>query len=302
MRITLPVPSDFSLTATVLSHGYVQTAPFGWDGETLERVDRMKPAGRAHVVRIRQVRRSLEVDVIGARSVPEVYRRRLRRMLQLDLSLSSLHRAVAGEPHLAWMKKKKFGRVLRTGDLFEDVVKAICGTNVQWPQAVRMANRICTLGPKASSPRDTSSDRHAFPSPEEVVAAGAGWLRANARTGYRADYIVSLAEEILERKLDCEAFESEAPEMTGEELRKRLLRIRGIGPSTVRYLAGFFGKFDAVSVDSAVINYATRAHFAGKRPSPKRVEEHFDRYGEHRGLVCWFEVWRDWCERNDVAL
>lgn len=297
MKLTLRAPSDFSLSSTVLSHGYVQTAPFLWDGEVLERVDRMKAGGRAHVVRIRQAGRAIQVDVVGARTVPERYRARLRRMLQLDLSLTEFHRAIARERHLSWVKKGKFGRVLRTGDLFEDVVKAICGTNVQWSQAVQMANRICELGPAPPG-----SKRRAFPSPEEVLSAGGRWLRTHARTGYRADYIVALAREISECKLDCEAFEREAPSMTGEELRKRLLRIRGIGPSTVRYLSGFFGKFDAVSVDSAVINYATRAHFAGERPSPKLVEQHFDRYGDHRGLVCWFEVWGDWCRRNGVAI
>jgi 3-methyladenine DNA glycosylase/8-oxoguanine DNA glycosylase len=260
-------------------------------------VDRLKPDGRAHRVRITQSGRSLQVEVFGARSIPEAYLARVRRMLQLEQRLTGFHRAIRADAHLDWIRRKKYGRILRTGDLFEDVVKAICGTNTQWSQAVAMANRISTLGPRAAR-----SGRHAFPSPKEVARAGARWLREHARTGYRADYIVDLARQVDSGRLDCEAIEREAPSLSGDALRKRLLDIKGIGPATVRYLAAFFGKFDAVSVDSAVLSYATTAHFHGVRPSPRHVENHFARYGEYRGLVCWFEVWHHYCAQHGLRI
>jgi 3-methyladenine DNA glycosylase/8-oxoguanine DNA glycosylase len=297
LKVSLELPADFRLYSTVFSHGYVQIAPFAWIDEGLERVDRMKPDGRAHRVRMEQKGRTLELEVYGARSIPERYVLRVRRMLQLDRSLSGFHRAIREDAHLDWIRKKKYGRILRTGDLFEDVVKAICGTNTQWSQAVAMANRIASLGPRA-----TKIGQHAFPSPKEVARAGARWLRAHARTGYRADYIVALARAVDSGTLDVEAIERDAPAMSGDELRKRLLDIKGIGPATVRYLAGFFGKFDAVSVDSAVISYATIAHFNGVRPSPRHVETHFARYGDYRGLVCWFEVWQHYCVQHGLRM
>jgi DNA-3-methyladenine glycosylase II len=300
-----------------MSHGFVQMAPFGWDGEVLTRADRMAVGGRAHRVTIRQHGRELEIDVSGARSIPKTYEARIRRMLQLERDLTAFHRLARKEPHLRWIARGKFGRVLRSGDLFEDVTKAICGTNVQWPQAVKMANRIATLGPRAESAQrakrakahgrseaqaswqEASDGVHAFPSPEEVARAGAKWLRDHARTGYRSEYIVELARSVAGGALDVEAFERDAEAMSGDEVRRWLLGIKGIGPSTARYLAAFFGKHDAVSVDSAVIAYATRMHFGGKKPSAKAVERHFDRYGDHRGLVSWFEVWKDWRDRNE---
>jgi 3-methyladenine DNA glycosylase/8-oxoguanine DNA glycosylase len=293
-RVRLSVPADFSLESTLLYHGYVQTAPFSWTHDGLGRIDRLRPGGRPYRVRVHQEKRELVLSVDGARSVPADYVERVRRMLQLDVSLAAFHRVVRREPHLAWMARRRMGRILRTGDFFEDVVKALCGTNVQWAQAVGMANRICTLGPRLGS-------EHAFPTPSEVLAAGSAWLREHARVGYRADYVIALAEDIDSGRVDAEAFERDAASLGGDAIRRRLLGLRGIGPSTARYLAGFFGCFDAVSVDSAVIACFTRVHGHGRRPTPAEVEKHFDRYGDHRGRVCWFEVWKDYRDQRGLA-
>lgn len=300
MKIFLPLPSDFSLRSTVLSHGWFQTEPFAWEEatETLRRVDRLRPGGRAHVVTLREHEGQLAVEISGARNIPPSFVTRIRRMLQLDQDRSAFFRAIRDVPHLRWVRRGKYGRVLRGGSLFEDVTKAICGTNIQWNQAVAMANRISTLGPVAPG-----TPLHAFPSPHEVRAAGEKWLRERARAGYRAGYIVALAESMDSGGCGLESLEEEAPSMTGETLRKRILRIRGIGPATARYLGAFLGKFDAVMVDSSVIAYARRTYFSRKRTvRAKEIERHYAAYGEWCGLVTWLEVWGDYCARNGIRL
>lgn len=293
MKATLSVPPHFSLRATVRSHGYFRTRPFQWDdeAEVLERIDRMRPSGRPHRVRLSMLDGAVEVDVVGARRVPQAYLRRVERMLSLHVDLRPFYRAIRGRPHLAWIRRARYGRVLSCGDLFEDLVKAICGTNNQWSRAVTMADRICELGPALPG------GARAFPTPEEVVAAGEGWLIEEARVGYRARSIVELAERAARREVDLEAWAERAPNLSGPELRARFTSLRGVGPATAAYLAGFFGKFDAVNVDSAVIDYAARAYFDGAKPSPKACVALFEPYGEWAGLVSWLEVWADWQRR-----
>lgn len=297
MKLVLAAPAGFVLRSTVLSHGYYQTLPFAWDDAAgvLHRVDRLRPGGRAHQVEVRQDGARVIVEVRGARAIPEAYAERVTRMLQLRRELSPFYQAIAAEAHLGWIARGGYGRVLRTGDLFEDVVKAICGTNIQWPQAVKIINRITSLGPRVAG-------RAAFPTPEEIAEAGASWLREEARTGYRAEAIVELASRVASGELDLEAWEREAAAMSGEAVRKRIATLRGIGPATAAYLAAFLGKHDRASVDSAVIAYASRAHFGGARPAPAEVAAHFERYGPWAGLVSWFEVWGDWCQRTGVPL
>ena len=295
MKATLPLPPRFSLRATVRSHGYYDTRPFTWhdEDEVLERIDRLRPNGRAHRVRIRQQdEQTLQIDAIGARNIPQAYLRRVERMLQLYLDLGPFYRALRTRKDLAWVAKERRGRVLSCGDLFEDLVKAICCTNNQWRRAKVMANRICTLGPALPKAAHT-----AFPSPAEVAAAGEAWLVEEARVGYRARAIHELATRAETGELDLEAWAEAAPTTPGPELRARFCSLRGIGPATAAYLGGFFGKFDAVNVDSAVIDYAARAYFDGDKRSAKETAALFAPYGEWAGLVSWLEVWADWQRR-----
>jgi len=299
LKATLPLPPKFSLRGTVRSHGYFCTLPFNWvdEAEVLERVDRLRAGGRPHIVRISARGEALEVEAVGARSIPRAYLGRVTRMLQLHVDLRPFYRAIRGQAHLRWVRRAGYGRILSCGDLFEDLVKAICGTNNQWSRAVIMADRISTLGPRL--PR---SDRCAFPSPAEVAQAGEAWLVDEARVGYRARAIHELATRAADGELDLEAWAEEAPRLPGPELRARFTSLRGIGPATAAYLAGFFGRFDAVNVDSAVLDYAARTYFDGDKPHPKEAAALFEPYGDWAGLVSWLEVWADWQRRAGRAL
>ncbi len=292
MKFQLPLPSDFSLPATVISHGFYQTLPFAWDGQKLSRIDRLKPEGRPHRLTITAEKDHLAVDIAGARNMPETYRVRLSRMLGLAKDLAPFFGVVQREPRLRWIAEQKAGRILRGGDLFEDVLKALAGTNTTWPQAVKVINRIATLGPKVG-------EDHAFPSAEEVIQAGASWLREEARAGYRADAMVAWAESWRSGEFDGETLENTAHQMSGDQVRKKFQSIRGIGPATASYLAAFLGKHDHVMVDSGVTAYAERRW--GKKLTPKEITTHYAAYGEWRGLVSWFEMVGDWAERTKIT-
>lgn len=294
MKLDLAVPADFHLGRTVHSHGFIDTVPFAWDAatSTLSRIDRLTPKGPPKLVRIKQSRRTLVVEVEGATKIHEAYQRRIRRMLQLHLDLRPFHRSVGG-----WIAKGKYGRVLRAGELYEDLVKAICGTNILWKQAVKCIAKIGEFGPL-----HRASGRRAFPSPTEMLLVGEQRLRDHARVGYRAQAILELSKRVASGELDLEAIEAAALTESGDQIRKRLTALRGIGPSTACYLASFLGKFDRPSIDSAVLAFAEVRLFEGRRPSVREVEAHFQQYGEWQGLVSWWEVWRNYTERDGREL
>lgn len=294
MKATLPVPADFHLGRTVHSHGFIDTVPFAWDEATgtLSRIDRLTAKGAPKLVSIRQEKRTLVVEIEGATKLPTTYQKKIERMLQLHLDLRPFHRAVGG-----WIAKGKYGRVLRAGELFEDLVKAICGTNILWKQAVKCIAKIGDYGPL-----HRASGRRAFPGPAELLAVGERRLRDEARVGYRAQAILELAERVESGALDLEAIEAAALIESGEQIRKRLTALRGIGPSTARYLAAFLGRYDQPSIDSAVLAYAEAKLFEGRRPTVREVEAHFAQFGQWQGLVSWWEVWRSYTERDGRTL
>lgn len=301
--MTMRTPDDFGFLAVVYSHGWYQCPPFHWDAEreTLTRVVR-DGGGQPVILRIRELRRgALEIRVDGGGTRSEAdklaaagkfgdadrrkLRADLRRMLQLDRDISEFHDLCREHEHLAGIPDLGAGRFLRCPSAWEELVKSICGTNVQWGQAVRMISRVAELGEPAGEPE---SAYHAWPTPERIVEAGEGELREGCRLGYRAPYVVELASGLVDGSLDLGPIER--GELAGPELRKAFLAIKGVGPATADYLMILNGVADRLSIDSSVYAYVKDRHFDGRRPSAAEIERLYEPYGEWRALAYWFEA------------
>jgi N-glycosylase/DNA lyase len=166
-------------------------------------------------------------------------------------------------------------------------VKTILGTNTLWRQAVVMINRLCRLGP--ACPAEVAL--HAWPTPSEVIAAGTQYLRDDVRAGYRARYIIALAEQVESGQLDLDVLDARAPALSSHELFRLLLSLPGVGKSSAHFLMNLLGHYDHISIDSATYAYATRALFRGKRPSEQQIRRRFARFGKWQSLVYWFTRW-----------
>ena len=141
--LRLAVDPPFSLWMAALLHGWHALAPFRWlpDSETLERVDRL-PSGAVYTVRLRPASGSSPTAGAGstlkhsptpsAADARELMAR-ARRMLRLDEDLTDFHARCRRLAHAAAGRRAiGAGRLLRSPDLWEDVVKGICTTNVTW--------------------------------------------------------------------------------------------------------------------------------------------------------------------------
>jgi len=289
--MTMRTPGDFGFLPVVYSHGWYQCPPFCWDAErkTLTRVVRNASA-EPLVIHIREPRRGtleIKADLTGKPSDADRQRLRsdVRQMLQLDREVSGFHDLCRRHEHLAALPDLGAGRFLRCPSVWEELVKSICGTNVQWSQAVRMISRVAELG-------EPIGDFHAWPTPERILEAGEETLRERCRLGYRAPYIVELAAALIDGTLDLGPIER--GDLEGAELRKAFLAIKGVGPATADYLMILNGFADRLSIDSAVYAFVKDRHFGGRRPSAAEIERLYEPYGEWRALAYWFEAMQEW--------
>ena len=290
--LRLAVDPPFSLWTAALLHGWYALAPFRWlpESETLERVDRL-PAGAVFAVRVRQGvdwsdgRRGIEVDACPEPSAPDAQElaARVRRMLRLDEDLSDFHARCRRSRVLRPVAEAGAGRLLRSPDLWEDVMKGICTTNVTWERTRRMVAALTTLGPK---PRGTSA--RAFPTASEVLAAGSDFLLKEAGAGYRAKSMLRLAEGVADGTIDLSA--PDHPDATSADRLAALEALPGIGPVTAGYLAMLLGSYDTLTLDSSTRAFAVRT-FGETAADPKRLARHYTRFGRWRALAFWCQRW-----------
>ncbi|MFH1110290.1 MAG: hypothetical protein V1790_14010 [Planctomycetota bacterium] len=298
--VQLEVPTSFSLKATVLSHGWHECAPMSWSegGRCFQTIERDgERVLRVSVVENGRQRRlpSLHVTVDGGDLDDGVASRtcdRLRITLGLDHDLSEFYELCADHSELAVIPRIGGGRLIRSASMTENIIKALCATNVNWTQAVKMINRIAQLGPYVPHFRSLT----AWPTPREILRAGEKYLDEVCRLGYRTSSALAFCRDVCEGRFDPEALDTMASDanVSSDDLLAQLRSIRGIGPSSAHYLLGFLGRHDRLSIDSATIAHVAHTHTHGRKPTPKRIERIYAPYGRWKNLVYWCENWLTW--------
>ncbi len=297
-KTSISIPEPFSLKATVLGHGWHECAPMSWceggdclqvierTGNTPVRVSMQQGGRRSGRVRVNITAESATVDD----DLVSLVRARCARMLGADLDLSEFFTLAAEHPKIAPILEIGAGRILRSYAMSENIVKAICATNVNWTQAVKMINRVGQLGPCLAEFRNLN----AWPTPKEIAAAGEDYLLNVARVGYRAESILEFCRSVQDGSFDAGTLDDFARRASGEELYRRLTSIRGIGPASAHFLMGQLGCYERLSIDSWTVSYVSRTYFNGRRVSNKQIERVYAPFGRWRHLVWWFEQWLGW--------
>ena len=308
IKTSLTAPAPFSLKATALSHGWHECAPMSWSegGRCFQVIER----DRGDVFRVsvtqgatRKSRVTLNVMVEGRSVDDETVAGacdRLRRVLGLNHDLSEFFAMCREHPTLHVLPEIGAGRGLRSACMGENVIKAICGTNVNWGQAVKMINRIGQLGPGLPDFRNLN----AWPTPREILQAGEKYLLEVCRVGYRAASILAFCEDVCDGRFDpTELDEMVADDgITSEEILAKLRSIRGIGPSSANYLLSFLGRHDRLSIDSATVAHVAATHTKGRKPTNKQIEKIYARYGAWKNKVWWYEQWLSWSTARQLLV
>lgn len=294
-RQILEVASPFHLWATVLSHGWHALAPFSWNSSTdiLTRSERL-PSGRLYVIDMQPAPGPTD-DICNIRlecrprpsaSDLSLLVTRARWMLRLDEDFSDFHARCQTSTALKPIAAIGGGRLLRSPDIWEDLVKGICTTNVTWARTQKMVSMISRLGPTPSG-----SHQEVFPTPDEVLNAGACYLKERAGVGYRAKSILALAERISSKKVDLASFQKST--ISDSTRVAALETLPGIGPVTARYLAMLYGSYRDVALDSSTRAFALRM-WGNTASDPEVVSRELCSFGQWRALAFWSLHWLHW--------
>jgi 3-methyladenine DNA glycosylase/8-oxoguanine DNA glycosylase len=282
VQIQIEAPTDFDFFECVNAHGWRQLAPFTWDAQTrtLRRIEKLTATGPALLT----VDENLVAEASEYADPLEV-ERKVKHMLQLDLSMVDFHDFCPAHSHLATIPIKKQGRLLRSPTLFEDLLKVIATTNTTWSQTKGM---IARLVEGFGSPLFDGTAK-AFPTAGQIACVCLEEFSSTVRMGYRAASVYTIATDIAEGRLDVEALDD--PTIPVDELYRTLLTLPGVGPYAASSLMLYLGRYERVNSDSWARTLVGQE--LGIKATDKDVHDFFEPYGKWRALVYRFYPWRE---------
>ena len=287
MQINLP--DNFSFRHTVGSHGWYDLRPFEHErnSTTLHYVFPPTATDSAVSVQIRERNGRLNITLSKEPVDKHRIKQGIRHILRLDDDLEDFYRTVSGDERLSWIGEVNAGRLLRSPNVWEDLVKTICTTNCSWALTRKMVeNLVEKLGEPASD------GRHAFPTAETMAGQTAEYYRDEIRAGYRSPYFAELAENVASGKLDVESWiDSDLPTA---ELKKELKKVKGVGDYAAENMLKLLGRFDGLALDSWLRGQFYKTHNNGRSCSDKKIEKFYSRFAEWQGLVIWCDMTEQW--------
>ena len=292
MEITIPTPPSFSFKRTIISHGWCALLPFSIDRSETELTRVIDLGARPPVTAIlKGKKRGVSVKLsrqIGAADRAKVIRD-TRHILRLDDNLDEFYQLMNTESDFGWISLQGAGRMLRSPNVFEDLVKMICTTNCSWALTLKMVTGIVeNLG------RQGKDGRRTFPTPQAMALMPVQFYTDEVRAGYRAAYLKELADRVAARELNVEEW-LHSPLSTGE-LIKAMKQVKGVGDYAAENLLKLVGRYDGLALDSWTRAKFFKVRNNGRKATDKKIARYYSRFKEWRGLALWCDMTRDWME------
>jgi N-glycosylase/DNA lyase len=260
------VPHGFRLRSTVLSHGWVFLPPFAWDGVNLElRVSHGRSRAQVRVAAASP--QELVLHASGPHTGTGVTAA-VRWALRLDEDFTALRERAAHDPLVKKALGLGWGRLLRAPTVWEEAVRVLCTTNIQWGGTVAMMRGLVQLGGGY------------FPTPADVARFGEQRLKTEARMGYRAASLIALARDV-NHGFDLEAWKVAPP--GADELESTIRSWHGFGPYATAHLLVQLGHYGRLPIDSEV--RAFHVTKSGRQLSDARIKALYAPYGEYAFLA-----------------
>ena len=288
-RLTVRTPGDYLFARDVCSYGYFLLAPNVWDPleRSLTRTLEL-PGGLATLVITQPGGRpgdALRVD--ADRRIERSERARLvellSRMLRLDEPEESVARFHAADARWAGSGR---GRLFRSPTVFEDVVKTVTSCNVAWPSTMKMNAKLCAVVGAG------------FPSAGAVARRRPATLRARCGVGYRDARLVELAKLFACGDVDAERLED--PATNDDAVFETLKKLPGVGPYAAGNIMQLLGRYSRLAIDTETERHA-REHLGFRETGAamtRRIERHYERFGDQRFRSYWFELWAAYEKRR----
>lgn len=288
MKISLAARPPFNFHSVIHSHGWYQLAPNVWDDEcqTLTRVERLSN-GRLVNLSLSGTGHQIVAKIpgrLGKREQAEISEK-LSWMFMLDADFNESYELADAETRLQHVRAHAMGRWLRSSTLFEDVVKVMLTTNIQWGGTKRLAAALVV---RYGEPLAADASLRAFPTAETIARSRESSLRVLG-LGYRAPYLLQLARGVVSGRYNLPALADES--RSTQDVRNDLLALPGIGPYAAATLLGLLRRYDFIGVDSEAVSNVSKGFYGGEAVGPKDVEAVFGRWGRYKSLAYWFWDW-----------
>jgi DNA-3-methyladenine glycosylase II len=191
------------------------------------------------------------------------------RQFSPDLDLRRFYRQVASDPVLSRLTRHFRGlRIPQSPNVFATVVSAILDQQVNLAFAFKVKKALVeTYGDHVIYEGRRYS---AFPTPAALAILTPRELRKIQISGPKARYIIALACDVLDGRLDLERLRDEEP----GRAYARLLEQKGIGPWTA-FFVGLVALAHPDALPSADVGLQSAIHTfyrLRRRPTPARVE------------------------------
>lgn len=293
--LTLSPTAPFCFADTAYSHGWVVLAPNTWapERQSMQRVHRLR-TGQVVLLTISgtddHLQPEIMIDVAHEGMLSLTAQRTIRddvaHMFRLDEDLADFY-ALCKERGGRWTPVPDGrGRLLRSPTVFEDVVKTICTTNIQWGGTKRMVQELVDA---FGTPYPEDPTRRAFPTPETLAATSHDTFIERVNLGYRAPYVHELAQRITAGELNLETLPH--ADLPTPDLKKKLLTIKGVGNYAAATLLMLLGRYDELAVDSVFRQFVGDTYFDGAYPSDAEARAVYDEWGSWKSLAYWFDLW-----------
>lgn len=175
-------------------------------------------------------------------------------------------------------------RIPQTATVWEGVAWAIIGQQINLPFAYHLRREMVQL---AGTPlRD---GLFAFPTAVQAAALDYGDLTAVKYSRHKAEYLIDTARLIADGSLPCETF----PDLDPDDVRARLLAVRGIGPWSANYVAMRACSFaDCVPLgDTGLTSGLQRLFGLDHRPGPAETVDLMAAFAPYRSFAT-FHIWQ----------
>ncbi len=203
-------------------------------------------------------------------------------------NLSCFYKHRADDDVLNRVRKHFRGlRVVGIVSLWECLAWSIIGQQISIYAAFAVRSRLTKLAGTQLTYRDQIYE--GFPSPAQFLSLSPARLRGAGFSLSKAKYLLDIAEMTVAGDLD----ENSLLASTKQEVRKKLLGLRGVGPWTCEYaMMRVFGDTDALPLeDIGLRNAVGREYRLGRQASMPEVAEISEAWKPFRGHAT-FYLWQ----------
>ena len=202
-------------------------------------------------------------------------------ILFTELDLKPMYSLAGSDPKLDQIIKKLYGlKPTRPVSLFEMAIVAITEQQISLAAAYKIRSRVIQRYGEAVG------DQWVFPEPLALATASIEDLRSCGLSRQKADYMHSLAVNIVDGSVNLDSLKL----LSDEDAREMIIGLRGFGRWSADYiLVRGLARPDCVPVDDLAVRGVVGEYLGdGSRVSPSMVLELLEPFRPYRGLLAFY--------------